>query len=185
MGSGGPVTTGGVRRLAVLLRAVNVGGIQLKMADLKALLADEGFEAPETLLASGNAVVGAKAAPETVERQVEAALKARLGLATEVFVRDRAELEAVIAANPFEAFAAESPSKLMAVFLKGDPPADLAPLRRYALSGEEIAPGPRCLYITYPEGAGRSKLAGARHEASKGTARNWNTVRKLAEKLAG
>lgn len=172
-----------MRRLAVLLRAVNVGGIPLKMADLKALLAAEGFDAPETLLASGNAVVGTDAGAAAVEAQVAAALKARLGLATEVFVRDRAELDAVIAANPFRAFAEESPSKLMAVFLKGDPPADLAPLRRYAVFGEEIQPGPRCLYITYPEGAGRSKLAGARTEASKGTARNWNTVRKLAERL--
>lgn len=114
---------------------------------------------------------------------MEAALKAKLGAPVDVFVRDRAELAAVIAGNPFEAFAAEQPSKMMAVFLKEAPPADLDPLRRYAVFGEEIAPGPRCLYITYPDGAGRSKLAGAKALTSAGTSRNWNTVRKLAEKL--
>lgn len=172
------------RRLAVLLRAVNVGGFTLKMADFKAVLAEEGFENPETLLASGNAVVASEAAAEAVERQVEAALKARLGAAVDVFVRDRAELEAVIAANPFPAFAAEQPAKFMTVFLKTEAPADLEPLRRYAVFGEEIARGPRCLYITYPDGSGRSKLAGAKALTSVGTSRNWNTVGKLAEKLA-
>lgn len=172
-----------MRRLAVLLRAVNVGGVQLKMADLKGLLAAEGFDSPETLLASGNAVVGTSAGSEAVEAKIEAALKAQLGLATDVFVRDLAELEATIAGNPFGAFAAEKPSKMMAVFLKGDPPRDLAPLRKYAVFGEEIAPGPRCLYITYPDGAGRSKLAGAKAFTSIGTSRNWNTVGKLAGKL--
>lgn len=172
------------RRLAVLLRAVNVGGFTLKMADFKAVLAGAGFADPETLLASGNAVVASDAAAEAVERQVEAALKARLGAAVDVFVRDRAELEAVIAGNPFEDFAAEQPSRMMAVFLKAEPPAELAALRRYAVFGEEIAAGPRCLYITYPDGAGRSKLAGAKMLTSVGTSRNWNTVRKLAERLA-
>lgn len=172
-----------MRRVAILLRAVNVGGIQLKMEAFKALLAAEGFDAPETLLASGNAVAGTAAKAEAVEAKVEAALAAQLGLKTDVFVRDLAELTAVIAGNPFGAFAEASPNKLMAVFLKGDPPEDLAPIRKYAVFGEEIAPGPRCLYITYPDGAGRSKLAGGRHAASKGTARNWNTVRKLAAKL--
>ncbi|MCR5875025.1 DUF1697 domain-containing protein [Phenylobacterium sp. J426] len=173
-----------MRRLAILLRAVNVGGIQLKMADFKAVLAAEGFEAPETLLASGNAVVATNARADAVEAQIAAALTAKLGLSTDVFARDRAELEAVIAANPFTAFAAEQPSRMMAVFLKAEPPKDLDPLRRHAVFGEEIAPGPGCLYITYPDGAGRSKLAGAKALTGIGTSRNWNTVRRLAEKLA-
>ncbi len=173
-----------MRRLAVLLRGVNVGGVQLKMDALKAALAAEGFEAPQTLLASGNAVVETDAPAAEAEARIEAALAARLGLSTPVFVRDLTELRAVIAGNPFTAFAQANPNRMTAVFLKDEPPADLSPLLRYATAGEEIAQGPRCLYITYPEGQGRSKLAGARHDASAGTARNWNTVRKLAEMLA-
>lgn len=172
-------------RVAAMLRAVNVGGTgKLPMARLKALLAGLGYEAPQTLLASGNAVFGADAAPDAVERRLEAALKAELGLSTDVFVRDRAELLAVIAANPFADFARDQPSRLMAVFLKGAPPEDLSPLERWATQGEMVARGPRCLYIAYPEGAGRSKLANARTAAAKGTSRNWNTVGKLAEMLA-
>jgi len=172
-----------MRRLAVMLRAVNVGGQALKMADFRALLAAEGFDAPETLLASGNAVVGTALDAADVEARVAAALAAKLNLVTDVFVRDAADLRAVIAANPFEDFAREAPSKLMAVFLKGEPPKDLSGFDKYATQGEQIARGPRCLYVAYPQGAGRSKLAGARTEASKGTARNWNTVGRLAERL--
>lgn len=179
MGAGGPR----MKRLAVLLRAVNVGGNQLRMADLKALLADEGFAAPETLLASGNAVVGTGEPASIVEARVGAALKARLGFATDVFVRDHAELAAVMASNPFGDFARDAPSRLMVVFLKEEPPHDLSPMERWATLGEKIARGPRCLYIAYPEGAGRSKLANAKTAASRGTARNWNTVGKLAALL--
>lgn len=173
-----------MRRLAVMLRAVNVGGRQLAMSDFRAALEGEGFQAPQTLLASGNAVVETELSTGAVEARVEAALAARLSLPTEVFARDLAELRAVMQACPFQDFARQSPSKLMVVFLKGHPPQDLEPLRKWALFGEEIAAGPRCLYISYPDGAGRSKLAGKKTEGGKGTARNWNTVGKLAEKLA-
>lgn len=173
-----------VRPLAVLLRAVNVGGRTLKMDEWRALLAAEGFEEPETLLASGNAVVTSAEPAAAVEDKVAAALQRELGLAAEAFVRDLGQLEATIAANPFTDFADESPSKLMAVFLKGEAPQDLSPLERYATMGERFAPGPGCLYIAYPEGAGRSKLANAKPPGGPGTARNWNTVRRLAERLA-
>ena len=175
----------GVRKLAAMLRAVNVGGTgKLPMAELKAMLADEGFAEPQTLLASGNAVFGAKEPAAAVERRLEAALKARFGFATDVFVREGAELEAVIAACPFEDFARDQPSRLMVAFLKDEPPVDLSPLERWATLGEKVARGPRCLYIAYPEGAGRSKLANARTAASKGTSRNWNTVTRLAALLS-
>jgi uncharacterized protein (DUF1697 family) len=45
-----------------------------------------------------------------------------------------------------------------------------------------VCAGGRELYIVYPDGIGRSKLTIAvieRTLATRGTARNWNTVRKL------
>ena len=43
-----------------LLRAINVGGIKVSMADLRELLADLGFQDTQTLLNSGNAVFRSK-----------------------------------------------------------------------------------------------------------------------------
>jgi uncharacterized protein (DUF1697 family) len=42
--------------------------------------------------------------------------------------------------------------------------------------GEEYRRGGNCLYLKFPDGQGRSKLK----LPKQGTARNWNTVGKLA-----
>jgi len=53
-----------------------------------------------------------------------------------------------------------------------------------AIVGREvIRAGGRHLYIVYPDGIGRSRLTNALIEqklGTQGTARNWNTVLKLA-----
>jgi uncharacterized protein (DUF1697 family) len=180
------------KRLAVLLRAVNVGGTgKLAMADLRAALTGLGYDAPATLGAAGSAVIGAGAAPDAVEAAVARVLKSDHGLATEVFVRTHAELGAVLEVDPFPAMARDKPAALLAVFLSGEPTTEgLAALRAKlkTLGGpEEVEAGPRCLYIAYGEGMGRSKLTGAivqRAIGLSGTGRNWNTVKKLAELTA-
>jgi uncharacterized protein (DUF1697 family) len=176
-----------LRKLALLLRAVNVGGRQLAMAELRAALEAEGFAGAQTLLASGNAVVATDADAHAVERRVEAALAEKLGLATEVLARDRGELAAVIAGNPFAGFAQEHPNRLVVLFLRGEPQAELEVLAGACAAGEEVRAGPGCLYIAYRQGQGTSKLGLGlieRRLKVKGTARNWNTVGKLAAMLA-
>lgn len=175
-----------MKRLAGLLRAVNVGGRKLLMADLTRIAGAAGFDAPETLLASGNLLFGTELAPEAAEKTLEAAIL-KEGLATDVMARDLAALEAVIAANPFPRQAEDEPNRLMAMFLSGAPQAELAVLESACVAGEQVRLGPGCLYIWYPAGAGTSKLANAlieRRLSVRGTARNWNTVRKLAARLA-
>jgi uncharacterized protein (DUF1697 family) len=175
-----------MRRLAVLLRAVNVGGTgKLPMADLKAALADLGYDEPKTLGAAGSAVIGTAAAPAAVETALEADLRSRFDLTTDVFVRTHAELTAILAANPFAQMAKDKPSGLIVSFTKGDPrPADVAALRGRIVGHEEVEAGPGCLYIAYGDGMGTSKLTGQIVERAlglRGTGRNWNTVGKLAE----
>lgn len=176
-------------RLAVLLRAVNVGGAgKLTMADFKACLARLGREAARTLGAAGSAVIETDAAPASVATELEARLKSDHGVATEVFVRTHAELQAVLAGNPFHGMAKEDPSHLLVLFLHGEPQASAVEAVRARIAGpEEVAAGPRCLYVAYGEGMGRSKLTGAILERAlglRGTGRNWNTVGKLAELTA-
>jgi uncharacterized protein (DUF1697 family) len=52
-----------------------------------------------------------------------------------------------------------------------------------APGGEQVALGKREIYVFYPEGLGRSKLK-MRGTDGQGTARNINTVRKLADLAA-
>lgn len=175
-----------MKRVAGLLRAVNVGGRKLLMADLKRIAAEAGFEEPATLLASGNLLFGTKLAPQAAEKALEAAIHKDLGLAADVMVRDLAQLKAVIAANPFPRQAKEEPNRLMAMFLTGQPQAELGVLDSACVAGEEVRNGPGCLYVWFPNGAGTSKLGNVvieRRLKVRGTARNWNTVNKLAALL--
>lgn len=171
-----------MKRLAGLLRAVNVGGRKVLMADLKRIAADCGFDAPATLLASGNVLFGADLAPAAARAKLEAAILKGLGVATDVMVRDGAELTAVMAANPFDRQAREEPNRLMAMFLSGEPQGEVDSLAPGCVMGEEVRQGPGCLYIYFPGGAGTSKLSNLfieRRLKVRGTARNWNTVGKL------
>lgn len=175
------------RPVAVLLRAVNLAGRRLAMADFKTVLAEAGLPEARTLGASGNAVAVATGADAALEAKVEAAFKAACGSSPDVFVRDHAALAAVIAGNPYPDMAKAAPQHLLVMFLRGAPERDaVAALRAKIAGSEEIAPGPGCLYVRYPDGIGRSKLTSALIERSlrlRGTGRNWNTTAKLAAML--
>jgi uncharacterized protein (DUF1697 family) len=172
-----------------LLRAVNVGGSgKVAMADLRALAADLGFEAPQSLLQSGNLVFRSEPSGAALEAVLERETKVRLGLATDYIVRTAAEWERIVAANPFAPMARDDPSHLLVMPLKSPPDAaGLEGLRAWIPGREAIEAVGRDLYIAYPDGIGTSKLTGAmieRRLGTRGTARNWNTVTKLAA-LAG
>lgn len=175
-----------MKRVAGLLRAVNVGGRKLLMEDLRRIAAGAGFDDPKTLLASGNLAFGTTLPADEAGRALEAAILKDLGLAADVMVRDLDQLTAVIAANPFPRQAKDEPNRLMAMFLTGEPAAELDVLADVCVAGEEIKVGPGCLYIFFPNGAGTSKLSNAvieRRLKVRGTSRNWNTVGKLAALL--
>ncbi len=164
-------------RQVALLRGVNLGKRKLIMSELRALVEGAGYANVQTLLASGNLILDAKEKGDKLEAKLEELILEGLGLNTDVFVRTGAELEAIIAANPFKAFARAQPTFLVVVFMRERASAaEMKAMEETALLGEEIAPGEGCLYITFPKGQGPSKLKLPR----LATARNWNTVTKLA-----
>ncbi len=169
-----------------LLRAVNVGGRKpVAMQDLRALLEGAGFEDPRTLLQSGNLLFRGRArAPAALERWLEARMRARLGLETDVFVRTSEEWEEIVARNPFRAEAARDPAHLLVLCLKDGPAPALVRALHSSIAGPEVVEAAgRELYAVYPAGIGRSRLTIARIETelrTRATGRNWNTVVKLA-----
>jgi uncharacterized protein (DUF1697 family) len=177
-----------MKRVGVFLRAVNLGGKRLVMADFKRALEALGYPDAQTVVATGNAVISARAADQALEAAIEAGLEKTLGQSTDVFVRDGAELAAIVAGNPFPKMAQDDPSHLVVVFLKGEAgTAEVAALRGKIQGPEEVAAGPGCLYASYPDDIGHSKLTAAAIERAlklRGTARNWNTVKKMAELTA-
>lgn len=164
-------------RQVALLRGVNLGKRQVVMAELRAVLVRTGFSNVRTLLASGNVVLDAKLTGARLEAKLEAAILDGLGLKTNVFVRDGDQLDAMIAANPFKAFAKTNPQFMIASFMRAPASeAEVAAMAATAVTGEAWRQGADCLYIKFPKGQGPSKLKTPR----LGSARNWNTVLKLA-----
>ena len=155
-----------------LLRAVNVGGTgKLPMKDLVAMCEEAAYTNVKTYIASDKSETQVKA-------ELERALLSYAGKPVGVLVRSAAEIADVLATNPFPE---EAPNRTVAIFLDAPPPSDTVK----ALTGqkdEDVRLGVREIYIHYPGGQRQSKLKIP--AAKTGTARNMNTVAKLAAMAA-
>ena len=119
-----------------------------------------------------------------LERLLEEEAAKRLDLHTDFFVRNAEEWKAIVANNPFREEAKRDAAHLIVMFLKCTPSAKDVEALRAAITGPEIvsADGGQA-YIVYPAGIGRSRLTNTLVEKkfrTRGTARNWNTILKLA-----
>ncbi len=173
-----------------LFRAVNLGAkTKLEMAALRAMASELGLGNPRTLIASGNLVFeGGSKKESALEKLLEKETEARFGLKTDIFVRTVPEWGEILAANPFPGQAEDDPARLVAMILR-DVPASDAELQA-AMKGavERARIIGRCAYVYYPDGQGESRITAAfveRKLGTRGTARNWNTMRKLAALAAG
>ncbi len=86
---------------AVFLRGINVGGINIKMADLREALKAAGFSDARTLLASGNVVLASSLDAAAVKRECEKCLREAFGYDAWVVVLDAARLAELVAACPY------------------------------------------------------------------------------------
>ena len=161
-----------------LLRGVNlVGKSSLKMADLKAIAEELGLKSARTFIASGNLLFLSGKPEEKLRRLLEKRLQEHMSQDVRVILRTADEMAAAAQANPFK----DAPgNNVQAFFMNEAPPADLLETVRNKADDERVAPGAREVYVAYGEkGIGKSRLRIPAAEA--GTARNMNTVGKLAE----
>jgi uncharacterized protein (DUF1697 family) len=163
-----------------LLRAVNVGGTgKLPMTELKAMCEAAGFYSVRTYIASGNVVFKSNLNEAAVKTKLESRLLAYAGKTVRVHVRTAAEMAQVLKRNPFPH---AQGNRNLAIFLDAEPGKEVLA----NISGrvdEEVGLGQREIYVHYGPNMARSKLKipGVR----EGTARNMNTVAKLASMAAG
>jgi uncharacterized protein (DUF1697 family) len=169
-----------------LIRGINVGGRQaVAMSDLRDLLTHLGFDGARSLLQSGNLLLSSDARMGAeLESLLETEAEKRLGLRADFLIRSAREWREVVAHNPFRKQAESDPSHLVVMFLKSAANAKDVKAVQAAITGPEtIRADGRQLYIVYPDGIGKSRLTNALIEKKlgvRGTARNWNTVLKIA-----
>ena len=162
-----------------LLRAVNVGGTgKLPMNELTAMCEELGFAGVRTYIASGNVVFTSRKSETAIKAALEKRLQVYAGAPVGVLVRSAAEMAQVLAENPFSKAA---PNRTVAIFLESTRPTDaLAGIR--GRKGEQVRLGRREIYVHYGDGMAASKLVIP--AAKTGTARNMNTIAKLAKMAA-
>ena len=168
-----------------LLRGINVGGNnKLPMKELVTILEKLGLSSIKTYIQSGNVVFQSESTDlRFLSEQISAAIDESHGFMPQVFVLGTGELQDAIAANPFPEGEAE-PKTLHLFFLDGIPSApNLNAVDEMKADSERVQLIDKVFYLHAPDGIGRSKLAA---NVGKGwdvsvTARNWRTVRKVAE----
>jgi uncharacterized protein (DUF1697 family) len=159
-----------------LLRGVNVGGVKVPMAPLKAVAEKAGYERVKTYIASGNLLFASGESEAAIRDKLEGLIEQEFGRRIGVLVRSADELAEVSKHNPY----AGHPGKwTVAIFV--DRPLSLDGLRHQ--DDEQVALGKRAVYAWYPRGQARTRLVIPC--AKDGTARNMNTVATLAAMGAG
>ncbi|CRK51784.1 conserved hypothetical protein [Rhodococcus sp. RD6.2] len=171
-------------RYVALLRGVNVGGINIKMADLKDTIAAIGFTDVTTVLASGNVLFDSdRTDTAAIKADIEAALRERFGYDAWIVLVDQPTLARIVDEFPFDAdrdgwhpyvLLSSDPAALTDMFTAAD---------GLALGDEALQPGDGVLYWHVERGqtlqSPFGKLSGKAKYKSTTTNRNLRTLRKL------
>jgi uncharacterized protein (DUF1697 family) len=167
-------------RYAALLRGVNVGGVNMKMAHLAEVVRGLGYADVRTVLASGNVLFETPDATGTVKRNLEAALRERFGYEAWVHVLPVARIEKLIAAYPYKR---EEDRHAYVVFVLKDEVRDELLAVELDPAIEQAQAGDGVIYWSVPKGSTLDSAMGKAQSSSRHkpwlTTRNLNTLEKL------
>jgi uncharacterized protein (DUF1697 family) len=171
-----------VNTYIVLFRGINVGGNKVvRMELLRKMLSDLGFGNVATYIQSGNVVLTSEMPVDGVTTAIEGAFSQTFGFTSRPTVRSLAQWQRVIEDDPFGQSRSEG-KQMHVVFLDEQPAKRGMEALQALATTEQMALRDGALYLFTPDGFGRSKVAEALDKVLKVplTARNWNTVLKLA-----
>jgi uncharacterized protein (DUF1697 family) len=171
-----------VTRFAAFLRGVNVGGVNLKMADVAAALTDAGFANVRTILATGNVLLESGSGVAAVRKKAEAALRKRFGYDAWVLAYDIDTVRAIDEAYPFER-EVDGYQSYVTFVTDAAVLDELAALAGQAGPGEKIRRGKGVVYWQVPKGSTLDstvgKTMGKLRYKSSTTTRNLRTLAKV------
>ncbi|MCW2742706.1 MAG: uncharacterized protein JWR45_3128 [Blastococcus sp.] len=173
-------------RYVALLRAINLGRTRrVSMPRLREVLEARGHGPVRTHLASGNVILDSTLTEPELALELGRAIEEEFGFDVPVVVRTGAEMAAVVAGDPLATVATDL-SRYSVTFFPEAPARSLVDALPPAEEGEYLVRG-RELYLWLPKGLRGSAMGAWKWDrllGVAGTARNWNTVTKLAEMAA-
>jgi uncharacterized protein (DUF1697 family) len=170
-------------RYVALLRGINLGRArQVSMPRLTEMLTERGYSNVRTHLRSGNVLLDSSLPEAELAADLAEAIEGEFGFAVPVVVRTGREIAAVVAGDPFAGIATD-PARYLVTFMAEPPAPDrVAALPPVEGSGDYRVDG-RELYLWLPDGIQGTPLASWKWDTllgPAGTARNWNTVTRIA-----
>jgi uncharacterized protein (DUF1697 family) len=177
------------RRLFAFLRAINVGGRNVAMAELRRVFEDLGLKEVETFIASGNVVFNSDAQEiRALELLIEDGLRKALGYEVTTFLRTEEELAAIARYEPFKKSHLRDAAALNVGFLVEPPsPAAKKLIAAFKSDIDDFNVRGREVYWLSQAKQSDSKFNNVRFEKmlnARATWRGINTVRRLAAKFA-
>jgi uncharacterized protein (DUF1697 family) len=169
------------------LRAINVGGHNIKMDDLRQLFESLGCANVETFIASGNVIFEEKAGEvKILEEKIETCLYKAFGFETAAFIRSDGEVARIVKYKPFPQSQLDTATTLNIGFLN-DPLDDTATRKLTSLQTDidDLRFNEREIYWLCQKKQSDSKVSNAVIEKAlgvKSTLRGVTTIKKIAEK---
>jgi uncharacterized protein (DUF1697 family) len=171
---------------AAFLRGVNVGGVNLKMADVATALTEAGLAEVRTILATGNVTLESSKGADAVRATAEKALRQQFGYDAWVLVYPIKKLHSIVDAYPFEA-EVDGYQSYVTFVSDADVLDELAGLTKDAGADEKIERGPKSTGVIYWQVAKNhtldstiGKTMGKKKYKSSTTTRNLRTLVKVA-----
>lgn len=176
-----------MKKYIAFLRAINVGGHNVKMEVLKKYFEELGFRNVETFIASGNVIFEtASGNTNSLEKKIESYLFKKLGYEVTTFIRTNSELENIINYKPFNEKELKSAQALNVAFIKEPLTTELSnKLRSLKSDIDDFNAFEKEVYWICKKKQSESKFSNAVFEKTlkiQATFRGINTVRKLAAK---
>jgi uncharacterized protein (DUF1697 family) len=169
-------------RYVAFLRGVNVGGVNLKMADVAKAFEQAGFTNVRTILASGNVLLESRSGVDAVRKKAETALREAFGYDAWVLAYPMDAIATISKNFPFEREVEGHHSYV--TFVTDEKALDeLAALGTQAGPDEKIKRGKGVIYWQVPKTGTLDttigKTMGKKRYKSSTTTRNLRTVDKV------
>lgn len=166
----------------IFLRAVNVSGKNIiKMAELKNVLTQEGFEEVQTYIQSGNIILKSSLSKDEVKSRIHQIIQGNFNFDLTLFISSSEELIQILENNPYKE--PLEGNKVFITFLeKGISKEFSNKLVEIDIGEESFSINNQIIYYYLPDGMAKSKLNNPfleRQLKTLSTGRNRNTIEKI------
>jgi uncharacterized protein (DUF1697 family) len=171
-----------VTRYAAFLRGVNVGGVNMKMAEVAQAFEGAGFTNVKTILASGNVLLDSRSGVDAVRKKAEKALRDAFGYDAWVLAYDLDTVRTISEKFPFER-EVDGHHSYVTFVTDAEVLDELAELGRDAGDDEKIKRGEGVIYWQVPNKGTLDttigKTMGKKRYKASTTTRNLRTIEKV------